>query len=88
MFQYETITCKTADLSEQLNIKGKQGWGVETCQLMSNQAGVFVLLKKESVDESINILPGAITYIDPLKKRPGRKPGSKNKVKNARTKQD
>ena len=99
MFQYDTITCRTADLSEQLTAKGKQGWEVETCQLMSNQAGVFVLLKKEVLDVPVvvnpdisiepNILSRKTMYaIDPLKKRPGRKPGSKNKAKDAKSKQD
>lgn len=137
MFQYDTITCKTSDLSELLNTKGKEGWSVKSCQLMSNQAGIFVLLEKEVTrKEMIEILRSDISKLDgndpryeklsgyceelmkeeyPLievpiqvepidvpiivkksaikniiepKKRPGRKPGSKNKAKDARSKQD
>lgn len=103
LYQYDTITCKTTDLIPLLDAKDKEGWEIDGWQLMSNQAGIFVILRKEIGLDYLegkpvqiiadgaepNILPGkTMSVIDPLKKRPGRKLGSKNKVNNARSKQD
>ncbi|PIW33043.1 MAG: hypothetical protein COW28_04760 [bacterium (Candidatus Ratteibacteria) CG15_BIG_FIL_POST_REV_8_21_14_020_41_12] len=79
MYIYETQIIKTLDLKAVLNDWAKNGWRAISCLFMPNPSSVLVLLETEVL--VFDNIPVPKPKVPVKNKRPGRKPGSKNKAK-------